>query len=220
VPLVHEQQFVGLMSLDSLTRPDAFSPVSVSLAETFGMQLSVLLARLQHQRTLERVARTDALTGLANRRSFDERLAEEWQASQRYGHPLSLVIVDLLGFKSVNDQHGHQAGDEMLVAVAKAMEGVRRDGDAIFRWGGDEFAIILTHADLPGALKAAARYLAAIRSARAEAPERAKLHVSATLGVASAPRDADSIQALLKAADDRVFEAKRAKVPIAPQRSA
>ncbi|MDA8346085.1 MAG: sensor domain-containing diguanylate cyclase [Thermaerobacter sp.] len=216
LPLVHEGQLIGLLSLDSLMRPDAFSRVSVSLAETFGMQLSVLLEQLRHRRTLERVARTDALTGLANRRSFDERLTEEWQAAQRYGHPLSLVIIDLLGFKSVNDRNGHQAGDQALVAVARAMEEVRRDGDTIFRWGGDEFAIILTHADLPGAQTAAARYLSAIQSARVHAADGTELRVSATLGVASAPRDADNVQALIKAADDYVFEAKRAKVPIAP----
>ncbi len=216
LPLVHEQEPIGLLILDSYTRPDAFSQISVSLAETFGMQLSVLLEQLRHRRALERAARTDALTGLANRRSFDERLQEEWQAAHRYGHPLSLVLVDLLGFKSVNDRNGHQIGDLMLVAVAQAMESVRRDGDAIFRWGGDEFAIVLTHADLPGAQSAATRYLDAIRSARVESPNGETLQVDATLGIATTPRNADSIEGLIKAADDRVFEAKRARIPMAP----
>ncbi len=216
IPLVHDKHLVGLLSLDSLSRTDAFSQVSLSLAETFGMQLSVLLVQVSRRRTLERVARTDSLTGLSNRRCFDERLAEEWQAAQRYGHPVSLVIIDLVGFKSVNDQFGHQAGDEALVSVARSMEGVRREGDTIFRWGGDEFAIILSHADLAGAQTAALRYLKAIESARVPAPDTTEVHVSANLGVASAPRDADSVQALIKVADDRVFEAKRTKTPMAP----
>lgn len=220
VPLVHDQRLVGVLSLDSMTQEDAFPLESVSLAETFGMQFSVLLTHLNHRRTLERVARTDALTGLGNRRSFDERLAEEWQAHVRYRHPLSLVIIDLLGFKSVNDCHGHQAGDDALVAIARAMEGVRRDGDTLFRWGGDEFAVILSHADLPGAQAAAERYFKAILSAQTLDAEGAHLAVSANLGVASAPQDADTLQALLKVADDRVFEAKRAKLPVAPPREA
>lgn len=217
LPLVHEQRLIGMLNLDSTSRTDAFSRESVSLAETFSMQLSVLLEQMRHRRTLEQVARTDALTGLSNRRSFDERLEAEWKVAQRYGQPLSLVIIDLLGFKSVNDRYGHQAGDLALVAVAQAMAGVRRDGDTIFRWGGDEFAIVLTHAALTGALSAASRYLAAIHAARVLAPDgQTEFDLSANMGVASAPADAETVEGLLKAADERVFHAKRAKLAIYP----
>src|SRR5687767_2808430 len=92
---------------------------------------------------LTRLARTDPLTGLANRRGWDEQLDRELAQAQRSGRPVSVALMDLDDFKRYNDAHGHQAGDRLLVAAAAAWEGQLRDGDVLCRWGGDEFAALL-----------------------------------------------------------------------------
>ena len=92
---------------------------------------------------LARLARMDPLTGLVNRRGWDEQLDRELAQAQRSGRPVSVALLDLDGFKKFNDAHGHQAGDRLLVAAAAAWQGQFRDGDVLCRWGGDEFAALL-----------------------------------------------------------------------------
>jgi diguanylate cyclase (GGDEF)-like protein len=92
---------------------------------------------------LARLARTDSLTGLANRRGWDEQLDRELAQSQRSGRPVAVALLDLDGFKRFNDANGHQAGDRLLVAAAAAWQAQLRDGDVLCRWGGDEFAALL-----------------------------------------------------------------------------
>ena len=106
--------------------------------------------RFQLQRGEEvarRLARVDSLTGLANRRAFDEALTVEIARAERDGEPMSVALVDLDGLKRVNDRFGHLAGDRVLAEVARALERSVRTGDRCFRWGGDEFAVVLPHTD-------------------------------------------------------------------------
>jgi len=92
---------------------------------------------------LTRLARTDPLSGLANRRGWDEQLDRELAQARRSGRPVSVALLDIDDFKGYNDVHGHQAGDRLLVAAAAAWQGQLRDGDMLCRWGGDEFAALL-----------------------------------------------------------------------------
>ena len=92
---------------------------------------------------LSRLARTDPLTGLANRRGWNEQLDRELAQAERSGRPVSVSLLDLDNFKRFNDAHGHQAGDRLLVAAAAVWQGQLRDGDVLCRWGGDEFAALL-----------------------------------------------------------------------------
>ena len=94
-------------------------------------------------RVLARLARTDPLTGLANRRGWDEQLARELARARRSGETLSVALLDLDNFKAFNDAHGHQAGDRLLLEAAAAWNGQLRDVDILCRWGGDEFAALL-----------------------------------------------------------------------------
>lgn len=151
---------------------------------------------------------TDSLTGLYNRRRFDELCGEEWNRCQRNNHPLSMLILDIDYFKVYNDTYGHSAGDECLKAVATTLtNSLLRDIDNIARIGGEEFAVILPNADLEGARLVAERIRTAVASL--ELKQSASTGLTISIGVASMiPSDENSITQLLSAADTALYTAK------------
>lgn len=155
---------------------------------------------------LERVmaaALRDALTGLFNRRCFDERLAAEHAASRRHGRPLALMIFDVDNFKKVNDNFGHVVGDGLLRAIAGALrQGVRQE-DQVFRYGGEEFAVLARETPLEGAVLLAERLRQAVATTKANG---LKATVSIGLAMLAAGK---SIQELIETADARLYRAKR-----------
>jgi len=163
----------------------------------------------RHLEGLARLARRDALTGVANRRAFEEDLAREAARAARAGTPLSLVLLDVDRFKAVNDTHGHPAGDAVLAAVAARAEGALRAGDLLARVGGEEFAILLPGAGLEAAVEAAERVRARIAEEPVVAGE-VSLAVTVSLGCASLlPGDANGAD-LFARADRRLYGAKAA----------
>ncbi len=175
--------------------------VLVLAVATLREQLHRALSRAE---TFEELASTDALTGLANRRAAVDALAREVRAAERYGHPVSVVVLDLDHFKAVNDAHGHPAGDAVLVDVAVALSEQARDLDTIARWGGEEFLVIApgtTHAEAV----AMAERLRAVLAAR----RPGGLEVTATFGVAQ-HESADGLEGLLSRADQLLYDAKAA----------
>lgn len=165
------------------------------------------------QLALERLAAHDGLTGIANRRSFDETLHQEWCRATRDGAPLSLLLADVDFFKSYNDAFGHQQGDECLKAIAKAIESeAKRGSDLVARYGGEEFAVILPMTKLRQAAIVAERIRATIRGLslphpRSEAGEWISVSIGAACAVPTAGGTPDS---LVSAADQALYEAKRA----------
>ncbi len=158
---------------------------------------------------LAELARRDPLTGLANRRAFEEALRREVARARRGGEPLAVAALDVDHFKRVNDAHGHAAGDAVLAAVAARAAGALRAGDLLARVGGEEFAALLPGAGLAAAAEVAERIRAALAAAPVEAGGR-PLRVTASLGCAALlPEDADGA-ALLARADARLYDAKRA----------
>jgi diguanylate cyclase (GGDEF)-like protein len=157
---------------------------------------------------LERLARTDPLTGLANRRHFMETLDREVERSQRYGRPLSLVLIDLDHFKGVNDTHGHAAGDDVLRAAADALRSVCRDVDLAARLGGEELAILLPETDSAGARVVAERTRERIEAVPHRSPGGAPFTVTASLGVATATGGSHGGEELLQASDEALYRAK------------
>jgi two-component system cell cycle response regulator len=156
---------------------------------------------------LAEASRRDALTGLPNRRAFDEELAREVARAGRTGAPLALVVLDVDRFKAVNDGHGHPAGDAVLREVAARAAAAVRRGDLAARIGGEEFALLLPGADLAGAAELAGRVRAAVAGAPVPAGAGA-LAVTVSLGCAAlAP--GEPAEALLARADARLYEAKR-----------
>ena len=158
---------------------------------------AALLAEVEH------LATRDALTGLVNRRVFDEGLERAVHKAARTSTPLSLVVLDLDRFKLVNDSYGHQVGDDVLRAAGRALAAATRGEDLAARYGGEEFVVLLPDTDGETALAIAERLRAGI------AAEVHGLAVTASAGVATLPADATTGTALVSAADRALYEAKR-----------
>jgi diguanylate cyclase (GGDEF)-like protein len=159
-----------------------------------------------HLEQLRVQADRDPLTGLLNRRAFVRELDAEIERSRRYGRNLALAIGDLDGFKAINDSDGHPAGDRALEHVARLLDGALRHSDAVFRIGGDEFALLLPEAGPDEAADVAARVAGAVAD-DAELSQR----LSISFGVALFPRDGDSSKELIWRADKALYEAKRSE---------
>jgi two-component system, cell cycle response regulator len=167
---------------------------------------------IERNREIEKLAVTDALTGLYNRRYLVDRLEEERRRCARYGHVLSVVMGDVDHFKAVNDEFGHHAGDEVLRAVAAALvRGTRQGVDWVARFGGEEFVVVMPETDPVGALIAAERLRRSVAAAIVDA-DGTPVSVTISFGVASLePGSAaaeGSTNGMLQLADTRMYEAK------------
>jgi diguanylate cyclase (GGDEF)-like protein len=151
----------------------------------------------------------DALTGLGNRRSFDERIEEETARAKRYGTELSLAMIDLDGFKEVNDHHGHLIGDQLLVQVGHILTETLRSTDIPIRYGGDEFAIILPETTKTEAWVVSEKIRAGIRRLALVASDGTRVSASGSIGIASFGPTAETGYALFAAADAALYRAKR-----------
>jgi diguanylate cyclase (GGDEF)-like protein len=149
---------------------------------------------------------TDALTGCRNRRFFDEIIGREMQRHHRYGIPMSVLFVDIDRFKAINDTLGHDAGDRVLKQVAAFLLHNIREADYVFRWGGDEFLILLSCSE-----QEAERRGAALQAAFARSPEAAALPagVGLSIGTAEIMEEAEDVMARIRLADERMYENKR-----------
>lgn len=156
---------------------------------------------------VERLAITDHLTGLYNRRHFNSMLQREYNATERYTRPLACFIIDIDHFKSINDTYGHQAGDLVLKGVAKTLEGTLRKVDMLARWGGEEFVVLLPQTGLKAAKLAARRILDAVSSTQYPDIEDRKVTVS--LGLCCLPHPAiKTAEGLISAVDQAMYIAK------------
>ncbi len=203
VPVTDGSEVVGILNVDSLSSTDAFGPSSLRLAEAFAQQAGVIIRQAVYRRALERSAVTDPVTKLGNREGFNQRLQSELARADRHAHRVSVVMLDLNGFKDVNDRLGHQAGDRALLLVADAMRRERRPFDGLFRWGGDEFAVILPEVGPDGAGAGAQRYADAIAQV-----EVGGMRMTTSFGTASYPEDGENADSLLRRADDLMYHHK------------
>ena len=163
----------------------------------------------QAMRELHLLATRDALTGVLNRRAFDSMLREEVLRSRRFNHPLSLVIVDLDHFKSINDTHGHPAGDAALVEAARRLEAEVRGIDRVARIGGEEFAIILMETPENEAIIVAQRLVANMKATPIGVAPGVNLTVTLSAGVSTLPVEAKNNLTLLESADRALYQAKQ-----------
>jgi diguanylate cyclase (GGDEF)-like protein len=218
VPLVHEHARVGVLEVMS-PEPNAFDDeeAMMALQVMAGLAASAMhyaelwdekeLALAEVRRISMRnaaLALTDALTGLGNRRAGEEALVREMSRAQRAGTSLTLLLIDVDHFKRINDEHGHHTGDHVLRAVASTIAAAARASDLAFRWGGEEFLVLLANAHLRGALECAER----IRS-HVAALDVDGLHVTVSIGAAELERG-EPIDVAMRRADEKLFVAKSA----------
>ncbi len=237
VPFRFAGEPLGMLVLIETEAERVFTPDELAYLRAFGEQTAVALNNARLYAKIEAQAASDGLTGLANHRTFHERLEQELARAQRYGTPLSLLLLDVDDFKAVNDVHGHQAGDEVLRLLAGIIAGeVRCDIDVPARYGGEEFAVILPSTDIAecvsseqvvaigqrlcdedetpaheaGAEVVAERIRAHIAATSFPCGEAQASRVTVSIGVASYPRMAADARALLACADAALYAAKRA----------
>jgi diguanylate cyclase (GGDEF)-like protein len=222
LPVTAQGQLVALVYLENNQLEDAFTLRHQQTLALLSAQAAISLvnARLYEsleekvaQRTeeLRQMSMKDGLTGIANRRAFDERLALEWRRSLRDGQPLSLLMVDIDHFKQYNDHHGHLEGDRCIQAVAGTLvQAAARAADLVARYGGEEFALLLPATDTEAATEVAQACLAALAQRALPHPGTGGL-VSLSVGVATVnvgPGDLNP-QALIERADQALYRAKR-----------
>lgn len=202
------QEFVdGTASREALaflTRVHVFLLLVLILSAGVGALRGQLQRALARAEAYEELARTDHLTGLRNRRAATEALEFEARARARYGRAVSVITIDVDRFKAINDHHGHQKGDEVLVAIAEALRGQTRAADVVARWGGEEFLVIAPETDAEAATALAERC-----RARLAASTPGGLDVTATFGVTELGDDEDADD-LLRRADQLLYDAKHA----------
>lgn len=195
----------------------AFISLVLNLVMALGMQLMTFEDMTTELRStnrqleaaewnLRQMVTTDALTGCRNRRFFDQVIGSELQRHRRYRLPLSIVFVDVDRFKVINDTLGHEAGDRVLQQVAGFLKRNVREADYVFRWGGDEFLVLISCTE-DDALRKARELQRAF--ARTEAPQLPD-GVGLSIGCAEVPDDTSDVMALVKMADERMYENKRA----------
>jgi len=208
VPLRAEGQVLGVMSLHSRQERQLL-PREQDLLAAIGNQVAVALVNVRLYAEVQRLATTDPLTGLANRRVLEQRLEEEARRARRYQRPLSLIMADLDHFKVYNDTYGHPAGDVVLQEVANLLRANVRETDLVVRYGGEEFAVLLPETSLAGALAVAEKLRIAVENhpfPRREALPGGRLTIS--LGVATFPEEVGEPEALIRYADEALYRAK------------
>ncbi|MBC8750063.1 MULTISPECIES: GGDEF domain-containing protein [Paraburkholderia] len=214
LPLASGTSVSGYLCLGSDDSARFGAGMATDILERFASIVTASLDNVAHRERLKQLGMTDSLTGLANRRYFDERVREELMRAVRYRAPVACLFIDIDGFKRINDSHGHQTGDRALAAVAACMRRQVRLGDTVARYGGEEFAALL-QGDRSDALTVAERVRLAVQNldVRDEYGERIALTVSigvAARVVAGTPAEAMSLgRTLLDEADRAMYRAKR-----------
>jgi len=207
IPVIAGEKSLGTVVL-AARRSGAFSAEKCRLLQVIVDQSAVAYQNASNMQALERMATTDALTGLFNRRVFMEALGRKFQSAQRFGRELSVIITDLDKFKAVNDTYGHHVGDEVLKMFAEVLRESARSVDLVARWGGEEFVVLCEETGREAAYQVAERIRTGMQVRLLQVSEETTLQVTCSLGVATYPLDADSPHALVEKADAFLYAAK------------
>ncbi len=208
-PMVAEGKTVGVLNAESV-ETDAFGANEIQTLSLIATQAAAVIRSGQLLEETRRLAITDGLTGLHNRRHFMRQLGENVVRATRYQETVALIMLDLDHFKAVNDQFGHHVGDRVLELLAVALKESVRDSDRAARLGGEEFALLLLRCDRSLAVAIAERVRDRIRHLSVEGIPDSDIDLSASIGIAFFPEDGKDPKELMKAADDALYAAKRA----------
>jgi len=208
IPLKVGDIVVGVMNLArSIT--GKFSSSDLRLLSLLSDQAAVAISNASLHQTISRQAYSDTLTSLPNRRALDERLEEEVQSARKNNYSFAVIMMDLDGFKNVNDTYGHLVGDDVLRLVFGQMARGVRNTDFLARYGGDELTLILTQSDMSSALIVAEKVTEGMKKLKFKLPDGKKLKLGISGGIALFPVNARSGPDLLRAADAALYKAKK-----------
>jgi diguanylate cyclase (GGDEF)-like protein len=216
VPLKINERTIGVLNLSDKVSGEVFNDEDLHLILSFATHAAVVMERnvyYHRNEELKKLTITDPLTGLLNRRYLYERLKDELARSERHGHSLSLLMLDLDGFKHCNDDYGHAFGDQMLKSVAEIFLNTVRSMDVVARFGGDEFMVILPETGETLAVDIAERIRSAVakrtmahkNQGAGDAPQHA---LTASIGIVCFPEHGDTVEFLLENVDKALYRAK------------
>jgi diguanylate cyclase (GGDEF)-like protein len=208
VPLKMGQRVVGVMNL-SRHKTGNFSTAELRLLNMLASQAAVAISNASLHQSVSKKAYTDTTTGLANRRALDEHLESEIINARRTSSPFAAIMMDLDGFKSVNDTYGHEVGDQVLRAVFNVISFGLRSSDFIARYGGDELTLILAKSDLQAAKLVTGKILENLARFSFKAPDGKAIKMGISGGIAIYPNHGRSGSELLRAADSALYHAKK-----------
>jgi diguanylate cyclase (GGDEF)-like protein len=208
LPLMHRSRVIGVMNLARNT-PGEFSKAEIRLLNLLADQAAIAIINARLHSAVSHQARSDSLTELPNRRALDERLDKAIAQSVASGNPFCAVMMDLDGFKIINDTYGHKVGDEVLQQVANSMEKSLRSTDFLARYGGDEWTLVLTETNLTQAQVVIQKIQNGLRNNPVQLPDGKSTNIGVSGGVALYPVHADTAPGLIRAADEALFRAKK-----------
>jgi diguanylate cyclase (GGDEF)-like protein len=208
IPLMINESVVGVMNMARWST-GGFNPSELRLLGLLADQAALAINNARLHQAMANQAMSDSLTGLPNRRALDARLENDVQRAARYSQKFAVVMLDLDGFKAVNDTYGHSVGDEVLHQFAQFLVNSQRSSDFLARYGGDELVMILPETDLEAAKLVGEHIKERMSGFEISLPDATTRVLSVTGGIAIYPTHAQSASDLLRAADEALYRAKR-----------
>jgi diguanylate cyclase (GGDEF)-like protein len=208
VPLLSKGKVVGILNVNH-PEPNAFDGESLATMRVLATNIAIAVENAELFQFVKTLADKDSLTLLHNHGSFQTILQIELERAARYGRSLSVIMLDLDGFKEINDTHGHLVGDRILMMTASVLCAHLRKSDVAARYGGDEFAVILPETDLAATSAIAGRIAAGISQVRLDTKEGAAISFTASIGYAACLPDSPERDTILNVADRLMYESKR-----------
>jgi len=216
VPLIKGREFIGVLRVGCHTKNHHFTQDDLSLLTVLASQATIAIQNARLYQEVQHLAFTDGLTGINNRRRLFELAGKEHSRAMRYRRPLSVMLMDIDHFKSINDRHGHAAGDAVLKWLAGECSAIiRQKIDIIGRFGGEEFAVLYPETGLPPALEAAGRIRNRVVKSKVKI-EETEIQITVSMGIASLPAAGETtLDQLIERADKALYAAKQKRDCIA-----
>ena len=208
LPLKFENAVVGVMSISRSTTGD-FSESDLRFLELLAEQAAVAISNARVHARISKQAKSDTLTGLPNRRALDEHLEEELRSAHRTGYSFATIMMDLDGFKEVNDKYGHSVGDQVLQRLFRYLAQGLRTSDFLARYGGDELTLVLHQSDLPATKLVTDKLMEKLHKFVFTLPDGLKLNIGMSGGIALYPIHGQTASQLLRAADEALYRSKK-----------
>ena len=208
IPLMMGESVVGVMNMSRLS-VGGFTPTELRLLELLADQAAIAVINARLHQAVSAQAMSDTLTGLPNRRALDARMDNEVQRSARYGRPFAVLMMDLDGFKSINDTWGHLFGDQVLYELGQFLNGNLRSTDFLARYGGDELTMILPESDIATASQVGDKIHQQLAGFAITQPDGSPRTLGMSGGISVYPRHGRTASDLLRAADEALYRAKK-----------